>query len=101
MRNTHIGILGGGQLGLLLLQAAITFPARVSVYDPNPNCPAAAFAKNFTKGDFADKEAILTFAEDCDVIIFEIEQVNIEALKELEARGIKVLSSPASLAWIQ
>lgn len=101
MRNTHIGIIGGGQLGMLLVQAAIPFPCRTSVYDPNPNCSARHFTDEFTQGSFDDFEAILEFGRNCDAVIFEIEAVNVEALLELQKQGVRVLSSPQSLKWIQ
>lgn len=101
MRNKKIGIVGGGQLGMLLLQAAIPFPCHVLVYDPNPNCSAAFFTQNFTQGSFDDKDSIVAFGKQCDVVIFEIEKTNVEALKELQSMGIRVLSSPETLEWIQ
>ena len=101
MRNTHIGIIGGGQLGMLLVQAAIPFPCRVSVYDPNPSCSAAVFSDSFTQGAFDDEESIVEFGRGCDAVIFEIEQVNVGALLELEAAGVRVVSSARSLEWIQ
>lgn len=101
MRNTQIGIIGGGQLGMFLLQEAIPFPAHVSVYDPDPECSASFFTKNFSQGSFDDKEALLKFAAACDVLLFETEQVSLEALKELQAQGKKVYSSPQTLEWIQ
>lgn len=93
--------MGGGQLGMLLLQAAIPFPCHVAVYDPNPKCSAAFFTQDFTQGSFDDKDAIVAFGKDCDVVIFEIEKTNLEALKELQSMGIRVLSSPDTLEWIQ
>jgi 5-(carboxyamino)imidazole ribonucleotide synthase len=101
MRQTHIGIIGGGQLGMLLIQASIPFPCRTSVYDPNPNCSSAHFTDSFTQGNFEDEEALINFAKDCDVILFETESVNVQALLKIKAQGKRVLSSPESLAWIQ
>lgn len=101
MRNTQIGIIGGGQLGMFLLQSAIEFPAHVSVYDPDPECSAAYFTKHYQQGAFDDKEAILNFAKDCDVVLFETEKANLEALFELKKQGKKVLSAPETLEWIQ
>lgn len=101
MRNIHIGLIGGGQLGMLLVQKAIEFPVRVSVFDPNPTCSAAYFTHQFVQGDFDDYEAVLTFGRSCDVILFEIEKVNLDALLQLQKEGKKVISDPRSLAWIQ
>jgi len=86
---------------MLLLQAAIPFPCHVAVYDPNPECSAAFFTQDFTQGSFDDKDAIVAFGKDCDVVIFEIEKTNLQALKELQSLGVRVLSSPETLEWIQ
>ena len=101
MRKTHLGILGGGQLGMLLIRSAIQFPVHVSIYDPHPKCPASYFTNNFFQGDFDDYEKIVEFGKDCDIIIFETEKVNIDALKELERQGKKVCSNVSDLEWIQ
>lgn len=101
MKNTHIGIIGGGQLGLLLIQSAISFPVSVAVYDPNPECSAAGFAHEFVQGNFDDKEGLINFCKKCDVIIYENERINIEALKEVKAMGIGIVSDFEDLEWIQ
>ncbi len=101
MKNVKIGIIGGGQLGLLLTQAAIDFPAHISIFDPNENCPAAIFTNHYTKGNFDDYQAILEFGKDKEVLIFETEKANVKALKELQEMGKKILSSPQTLEWIQ
>lgn len=101
MKEQHLGIIGGGQLGMLLVQAAIEFPVKVSVYDPNPQCSAASFTDSFTQGDFDDESAILEFAKNCDAVIFETEKTSITALLKLQEQGKTVLSSPEDLQWIQ
>lgn len=101
MQNNHIGIIGGGQLGMLLVQSAIAFPVFVSVYDPSVDCPASHFTNNFVQGGFDDVEAIVKFGENCDIIIFETESVSLEALQKLQEMGKKVFSDPKDLAWIQ
>jgi len=101
MRNTRIGIIGGGQLGMMLVQAAVPFPCQISVYDPNPTCSAAGFTSDFTQGEFSDFDAILEFGQKCDAVIFEIERVNADALIALQKKGVKVVSSPEVLKWIQ
>ncbi len=101
MKNIKVGILGGGQLGLLLAQAGIQFPIFISIYDPDPECPAAAHTQNFVQGKFDDYEAILKFGMEHEIILFETEQVNVDALLELQKRGKKVASSPQTLEWIQ
>lgn len=101
MQNNKLGIIGGGQLGMLLIQSAIQFPVHVSVYDPDKTCPASYFASRFVEGSFDDKAALLEFGKSCDVLIFETERVNLDALMELEKMGKKVFSKPSDLAWIQ
>jgi 5-(carboxyamino)imidazole ribonucleotide synthase len=101
MHNTHLGIIGGGQLGMLLAQAAIQFPIHISVYDPNPNCPASHFTKSFQQGSFDSTEDLIAFGKKCDILIFETEQTNVEALLELQKMGKKVFSKPEDLQWIQ
>ncbi len=86
---------------MLLVQAAIPFPAHCSVYDPNPNCSAAYFTQSFTQGTFDDYDALMAFGQQCDVVIYENEQINLDALFDLQKAGVRVLSSPDSLAWIQ
>lgn len=101
MKNQKIGIIGGGQLGLLLSQAAINFPAHVSIYDPDSTCPAKAYSNEFKQGAFDDFDAIVEFGKNKDAIIFETEKTNVKALKALQEMGKKVLSSPSTLEWIQ
>lgn len=101
MRSHQIGIIGGGQLGMFLLQSAIPFPCHVSIYDPNPQCSASYFTNHFQKGECDDTEKILEFAKDCDSILFETEKASLKALLKLQKQGKKVLSSPQSLEWIQ
>ena len=96
-----LGIVGGGQLGLLLVKKALDFQVHVAVYDPNPDCPAAPFTSDFTKGNFSDEAAIYKFGKKCDAVIFEIEKVSVSALKRLQSEGITVMSAPNTLKWIQ
>ena len=98
-----LGIIGGGQLGLMLAEAANQMPEHVSqviVLDPTPNCPASeAGAKQIT-ADFKDENAILELAEKCDVITYDIESGNSDVLKKLESKCI-INPSPDTLKVIQ
>ncbi len=96
-----LGILGGGQLGRMLCQAALDLPVRVRVLDPDPNAPAARCCDEFVVGDFADEAAVRAFGADCDVITIEIEHVSVAALKALQAAGKAVYPDPGALAIIQ
>lgn len=99
--NQAVGILGGGQLGRMLIQSAIDFNLDLSVMDPDADAPCKAFAKKFTQGSLQDEQAILNWAKDLDLITIEIEHVNIEALKKLQQSGKKVYPQPQVLEIIQ
>ncbi len=96
-----VGILGGGQLGRMLLQAAINYPVEVHVMDTDQHCPAAAYCKHFTPGDIRQYEEVMTFGKSLDAITIEIEQVNLEALIDLEKQGVVVFPKPSALRNIQ
>ena len=101
MKKKRIGIVGGGQLGLLLAQAAMRFGVQVHAYDPDPACPLAGFTAKYTQGSFDDSEKIIAFAEKLDAITFETERVSVAALEAIEEKGVQVVSSVSSLKWIQ
>ena len=96
-----IGLLGGGQLGRMLLQSAIDFNLDVSIMDADPDAPCAHLAKHFTLGKLTDYVDVMQFGQDKDLITIEIENVNTEALKELERNGVKVYPQPHIIELIQ
>ncbi|MGB0930726.1 MAG: 5-(carboxyamino)imidazole ribonucleotide synthase [Chitinophagales bacterium] len=96
-----LGILGGGQLGKMLIQAANPLSIPIHILDPNANCPAAEWTPNLTVGDFRDYDAVYQFGQTVDVLTIEIEQVNIEALLQLEKEGKTVHPNPAKIQIIQ
>jgi 5-(carboxyamino)imidazole ribonucleotide synthase len=100
-RTFRLGILGGGQLGRMLVQAAIPYDVELVVMDPQKRCPAAEVCHDFVQGSFALKEDVLSFAKGLDAITVEIENVSIEALEELEAQGVTVHPSSAVLKTIR
>lgn len=100
-KNFKIGLLGGGQLGRMLLQAAIDLDIYLKVLDPDPEAPCALIAPEFIKGSFLDFETVYQFGQDCEIITIEIENVNIKALEKLEAEGKKVFPQPKVLRIIQ
>jgi 5-(carboxyamino)imidazole ribonucleotide synthase len=97
----RIGILGGGQLGRMLLQAAANYPIETFVLENDTECPAAHLCHHFTKGDIKDFEAVYNFGKSLDSITIEIENVNVEALEKLEAEGIKIYPKPSVLRTIK
>jgi 5-(carboxyamino)imidazole ribonucleotide synthase len=99
--TTKLGILGGGQLGRMLIQDAINYNIHISVLDPSSNAPCAALANSFVVGNFNDYQTVLDFGKTVDVLTIEIEHVNIEALEELERLGKKVFPTPHALRIIQ
>jgi 5-(carboxyamino)imidazole ribonucleotide synthase len=98
--DTKIGVLGGGQLGRMLLQNALNFNFDVSFLDQEGS-PCQACTPNFIIGNIQDYDDVIKFGKDKDVITIEIENVNIEALKELEANGVKVYPQPKIIELIQ
>jgi 5-(carboxyamino)imidazole ribonucleotide synthase len=96
-----VGILGGGQLGRMLLQAAANYPVITYVLENDPECPAASLCHHFVQGDIRDFEAVYRFGKQVDALTIEIESVNVEALERLEAEGVKVYPKPDALRTIK
>lgn len=101
LEDLKIGILGGGQLGGMLIRHAIDFGLTISVLDKDANAPCARYTSSFFVGDPKSYEAVLAFGKDLDVITIEMEAVNIDALRELEQQGKKVFPTPATIQVIQ
>lgn len=96
-----IGIVGGGQLGKMLGEAAHKLGCKVVVLEMSESCPARSIADEFILGSFKDKDKILELAEKVDVVTFEIESANAEALEILVQHGKEVHPSPATLKIIK
>ena len=94
MQETKIGVLGGGQLGRMLVEASIPLALNINILDENLDYPAAGICTAFYEGDFTNFEDVLQFGLVNDVITIEIESVNIEALKVLQQQGKKVFPQP-------
>ncbi len=100
--STHrLGILGGGQLGRMFIQSAINFDIHVHIMENTPSAPSSACATTYTQGDITDYDDVVNFGATMDVVTVEIENVNIEALKELERRGVRVYPQPHVLEIIK
>ncbi len=99
--STVIALLGGGQLGRMFLENALRYDADVHVLDPDPGCSCAGIASRFVQGRFDDRETVLRFAKDADVVGIEIEHVSVEALETLKAQGKTVIPDPDVLRTIK
>lgn len=96
-----LGILGGGQLGKMLLFDTRKFDIQTYVLDPSDEAPCKIACNQFFQGDLMDFETVYNFGKLVDVLTFEIELVNLEALVKLEEEGLKVYPSPKTLKLIQ
>ncbi|KQR92714.1 phosphoribosylaminoimidazole carboxylase [Chryseobacterium sp. Leaf180] len=95
-----IGILGGGQLGRMLIQEALKYDDEFYTLDPAADAPCSNISY-FTQGNFNDFETVLHFGQDKDVVTIEIEHVNADALAELENQGVKVVPNSSIIKTIQ
>ena len=95
------GILGGGQLGRMLLQTAVNYPVETYVLENDASCPAAHLCHHFTMGDIRDFNDVYNFGKHLDVITIEIESVNIDALEKLQKEGVRVYPTPSALRIIK
>ena len=96
-----LGILGGGQLGKMLLYDTRKFDIQTLVLDPSEEAPARLACNEFTVGDLMDYDTVINFGKKVDVLTIEIENVNVNALETLEGSGIKVYPSSKTLRTIQ
>ena len=97
----RIGILGGGQLGRMLLQAAANYPVETFVMENDEHCPAAHLCHHFTKGDIGNFDDVYNFGKGLDALTIEIEAVNEDALEKLESEGVKIYPKPSALKTIK
>ena len=96
-----LGILGGGQLGKMILFDTRKFDIQTYVLDPSDEAPCKIACNKFFQGNLMDFETVYNFGKQVDILTFEIELVNLEALEKLESEGIKVFPSPKTLRLIQ
>lgn len=97
----RLGIVGGGQLGKMLLQETRRLDIGTAVLDPSSSAPCRLGSNEFTVGSLTDYDTVYNFGKDCDVITIEIENVSVEALKKLESEGKKVFPQPDIIGLIQ
>ena len=96
-----LGILGGGQLGKMLLQVTSRLSIKTNILDPSEDSPCKNLCNEFEIGNLMDFDAVYQFGKKCDLVTFEIEHVNIEALEKLESEGTKVYPTSKTLKIIQ
>lgn len=99
--TAKLGILGGGQLGKMLLYTTRKWDITTHVLDPNGNAPSRLACDHFVQGDFNDYQTVYDFGKNLDVLTIEIEHVNTAALRQLEKEGVKTYPSAATLELIQ
>jgi 5-(carboxyamino)imidazole ribonucleotide synthase len=99
--DLKLGIIAGGQLGKMLIQEASKWDISSYVLDPEENCPAASIASVYIKGDYLNYEDVYNFGKQVDVLTYELENINIDALKKLEEEGLQIKPSPQILELIQ
>ena len=99
--NQKIGIIGGGQLGKMILNETNKWSLNISILDSNKNSPCKNLCNGFYVGDLLDYETVLNFGRQCDLITYEIEHINVQALFDLEKEGVTVYPKPETLKIIQ
>lgn len=99
--DLKIGVLGGGQLGRMMVQSAINYNLDISIIDPDPNAPCAHMIEHFTTGKLTDEDAVYQWGKSFDLVTIEIENVSVAALKRLQSDGVKVFPQPEIIELIQ
>lgn len=96
-----LGVLGGGQLGRMLIQEAINFNVNVAILDPDTNAPCKNLCQEFVVGSLGDFDTVYQFGKDKDMLTIEIEKVNVDALEKLEEEGVLVYPQSRIIRLIQ
>ena len=96
-----LGVLGGGQLGRMLLTETQKFDIYTSILDSSPEAPCAQICNEFHQGNLLDFETVYNFGKQVDILTIEIENVNIDALDRLEREGLSIYPTPKSIRIIQ
>ncbi len=99
--NLRLGILGGGQLGRMLIQQAINYNVTVKVLDPDKDAPCRKLCDEFVTGSLSDYETVYSFGKKVDLLTIEIEKVNVDALEQLEREGVTIYPQPRIIRLIQ
>lgn len=101
MLKKKIGIVGGGQLGRMLINESIRYDLEISVLDPDINAPCKSIAHTFHCGSLQDFDTVYSFGKKCDIVTIEIENINVDALEKLTSEGIQVFPQPHIIRMIQ
>ena len=101
INDLKIGVLGGGQLGRMMIQSAINYNLDISVLDPDPNAPCADLVENFQVGKLTDGALVFEWGKAFDLVTIEIENVSVAALKRLQSEGVEVYPQPEVIELIQ
>lgn len=96
-----LGILGGGQLGRMLIQPCVNYNIKTAVLDPDPEAPCNGVCTEFYNGSFKDYDEVMRFGQKADLLTIEIEHVNVDALEELERQGKTIYPQPSVLRIVQ
>lgn len=99
--DLKLGILGGGQLGRMLIQESINFNVTTHVLDPDPEAPCKDLCKKFVQGSLTDYNTVYDFGKELDLLTIEIEKVNVDALEQLENEGVTVYPQSRVIRLIQ
>ncbi len=99
--DMRVGILGGGQLGRMLIQDAINYNVNIRVLDPDPDASCKNLCDKFITGSLTDYETVYNFGKQTDLLTIEIEKVNVDALQQLEEEGVLVYPQPRVIRLIQ
>ena len=99
--NFKLGVLGGGQLGRMLLAETQKFDIYTSILDSSPEAPCAQLCNEFHQGNLLDFETVYNFGKQVDLLTIEIENINIDALDRLEREGLSIYPTPKSIRIIQ
>lgn len=100
-RGLKIGFIKGGQLGKMMLQASPSFDVKAYVLDNDANCPCRDLCHEFVLGDSLNYDDVYAFGKKVDVLTFEYEHVNVEALRQLKKEGLSVYPDPEIIALVQ
>lgn len=99
--NFKLGIIAGGQLGKMLALAASNWDVKTYILDPDEHCPASTICTNYTKGNYNDYETVYQFGKKVDMLTFDIENINTDALLQLKKEGTIIYPEPEILKLIQ